>query len=305
MTMGNSMMHSNQETFFMNMYDTIEKINGATLLHGQTHDRVYLMQSEEDNWDTVINKIKSIADEKGYSKILGRIPEDAKALFQSKGYTIEAEIPGMFNGHQPGFFISDFPNRERATCDDHKLRTLQSVKTIAFAARKASEDFQLPTQYTIRELDQTDIPVMVDLHSKAFSTYSVPIAEAEFLLKMTTKDFKFFGLFHQNELLISTILKIHAKESNIEIVDFATHPDYKGQNLSYYLVQKIKAYGFENGYKTIYSLARATSYGLNITFSKHGFMLGGTLLNNTVIRGNLESMNVWYLNIDGSSVSGV
>ncbi len=284
------------------MYDTLEKINGATIGHGKTHDRVYLMQSEADNWDTTIKNLKHIADEKGYSKILGRIPEGAKAHFESKGYGVEAEVPGMFHGVKPGFFISDFPNRQRAHCDAYELRTLQSIKSIAFAAKKPSEDphLRLPSHYDIRALDPCDIPIMVDLHKKVFSTYSIPISEADYLLKMTTKDFKFFGLFHHKALLITAILKINEKESNIEIVDFATHPDFKGQNLSYYLVQKIKKYGFENDYKHIYSLVRATSYGLNITFSKHGFMLGGTLLNNTVIRGHLESMNVWYLNKDGS-----
>ena len=81
----------------------------------------------------------------------------------------------------------------------------------------------------------------------------------------------------------------------MEIVDFVTHPDYRGQNLSYFLVQNIKEEMNSLGCQTVYAMVRATSYGLNITYSKHGFILAGTLTNNCMVRDTLESMNVWYL----------
>lgn len=33
---------------------------------------------------------------------------------------------------------------------------------------------------------------------------------------------------------------------------------------------------------------------MNVTFSKLNYNYGGTLINNTNISGDLESMNVWY-----------
>ena len=48
------------------------------------------------------------------------------------------------------------------------------------------------------------------------------------------------------------------------------------------------------GIKTAYTIARAKSAGMNITFSKAGYKFGGRLKNNTNIFGNIESMNVWY-----------
>ena len=115
-------------------------------------------------------------------------------------------------------------------------------------------------------------------------------------MELVAQNLEFYGLFNQEELLVSAILKVSKEESNIEIIDFITHPNVSGQNLSYYLVQEIKKNFDKRDYKTIYSLVRATSYGLNITFSKHDFVLGGTLLNNTLIRDAIESMNVWYYN---------
>ena len=45
---------------------------------------------------------------------------------------------------------------------------------------------------------------------------------------------------------------------------------------------------------TAYTIARAISFGMNITFAKNGYKYSGTLKNNTNISGKLESMNVWY-----------
>ena len=54
----------------------------------------------------------------------------------------------------------------------------------------------------------------------------------------------------------------------------------------------------ERNYKTLYTIARALSPGINFTFSKMGYKYGGTLINNTNIGSSLESMNIWYKKID-------
>jgi putative beta-lysine N-acetyltransferase len=281
-----------------NNFDTLENINGATVHHGETHSRVYLMRAEKENWDALITKMEILAQEKKYDKILGRVPEDGKNVFQSKGYKVEAKIPGLYNGEKTGYFLADYLEEERSHCSEQELKTIESVKTIALAANSSKEDshFDLPSNLNVRKMNKNDLFAMVCLHEKAFKAYPFPINRADYLLELSERNHEFYGLFQGEELLVSAILKIHEKESNVEIVDFATHPNYKGQNLSYYLVQEIKKDIGRSGYKTIFSLVRATSYGLNITFSKHGFLLGGTLLNNTVIRDNMECMNVWYSN---------
>ena len=46
--------------------------------------------------------------------------------------------------------------------------------------------------------------------------------------------------------------------------------------------------------QTWYTIARALSAGMNITFAKAGYRYAGTLVNNTDISGTIESMNVWW-----------
>jgi hypothetical protein len=48
------------------------------------------------------------------------------------------------------------------------------------------------------------------------------------------------------------------------------------------------------GIKTAYTIARATSPGINITFARKEYRFGGRLINNTNISGRIESMNIWY-----------
>jgi hypothetical protein len=50
----------------------------------------------------------------------------------------------------------------------------------------------------------------------------------------------------------------------------------------------------ERGITTWYTIARALSAGMNITFAKAGYRYAGTLVNNTDISGTIESMNVWW-----------
>jgi hypothetical protein len=56
------------------------------------------------------------------------------------------------------------------------------------------------------------------------------------------------------------------------------------------------------GMLTTYTIARALSPGMNITFAKMGYNYAGTLKNNCNISGCIESMNVWY-KILGSPVA--
>jgi hypothetical protein len=49
----------------------------------------------------------------------------------------------------------------------------------------------------------------------------------------------------------------------------------------------------DNNIITSYTIARAKSPGMNITFARNGYEYSGTLINNTQISGKIESMNVW------------
>jgi putative beta-lysine N-acetyltransferase len=78
------------------------------------------------------------------------------------------------------------------------------------------------------------------------------------------------------------------------MTDFATLPEHRGENIALYLLDFMEKAMKKRGYKTAYTIARALSYGMNITFAKAAYKMGGTLINNTNICGKIESMNVWH-----------
>ena len=87
------------------------------------------------------------------------------------------------------------------------------------------------------------------------------------------------------------------EDKNAEMTDFATLPDYRGNNLSLNLLREMEAEMRLRKMKTLYTIARSHSAGMNITFSKLDYSYSGTLINNTDIAGKIESMNIWYKNL--------
>jgi putative beta-lysine N-acetyltransferase len=78
------------------------------------------------------------------------------------------------------------------------------------------------------------------------------------------------------------------------MTDFATHPDWLGHGLAVQLLDVMEDHMTERGICTAYTIARAISPGMNITFAKLGYQFGGCLVNNTNISGRIESMNIWH-----------
>jgi putative beta-lysine N-acetyltransferase len=78
------------------------------------------------------------------------------------------------------------------------------------------------------------------------------------------------------------------------MTDFATLPPHRKQGLARALLAHMDRCAADAGVRVSFTIARALSFGMNITFRRRGYRFGGTLINNTQIAGSLESMNVWY-----------
>ena len=71
-------------------------------------------------------------------------------------------------------------------------------------------------------------------------------------------------------------------------------PSRRKRGMATQLLGVMDAHAREAGLRVAYTIARACSYGMNITFGRRGYRYAGTLVNNTQIAGAIESMNVWY-----------
>lgn len=109
-----------------------------------------------------------------------------------------------------------------------------------------------------------------------------------------TENIVYFGVEMEGQLVSLASSEMDVDSKNVELTDFATLPEFRGNSFAGRLLRRMEKEMKTRNILTAYTIARAVSPGMNITFSKAGYDYRGTLINNTNISGQIESMNVWY-----------
>ena len=274
------------------MTDIIETIGNSTIQHGKHNDRVYIMKLDTRDLPGIVDHVEKLADEKGYSKIFGKIPEPAGNLFDERGYSREAVIPSFFNGEIDVLFMSMFLDADRNR--DTKGEEIASV--LANAKKKEATGYTPETFDHMRfeQCSQRNLDDMADLYREVFETYPFPIDNPDYIKQTMINDVVYFGSWLKGDLVGLSSAEMDRMNKNVEMTDFAVLPDYRGKNIAVHLLNLMEREMEERFLTMSYTIARSLSYGMNITFAKLGYVYAGTLVNNTNISGQIESMNVWY-----------
>lgn len=138
---------------------------------------------------------------------------------------------------------------------------------------------------------------MANLYRTVFPSYPFPITEPDYLKETMASQTIYFAARHNGIIVALAAAEMDRTSKNAEMTDFATLPEHRSKKLALYLLWHMERAMRELGFITAYSIARALSAGISITFSRMGYCWGGTLSNNTDINGHIESMNVWYKNL--------
>jgi putative beta-lysine N-acetyltransferase len=104
----------------------------------------------------------------------------------------------------------------------------------------------------------------------------------------------YFGVWQGETLVALSSAEMDLAAGSAEMTDFATLPEHRGQGLATGLLTVMEQEMEKRGLHTLFTIARAVSFGMNITFARRGFRYGGTLTRNTQISGCLECMNIWH-----------
>lgn len=276
------------------MFDTTEPFSKSLIQHGPNNNRIYLMKLHPDEQvDSFIDQLEALANSKGYSKIIAKVPESAGHYFQAHGFKLEARVPNLFRGAEDGCFYGKFRDPERGSLPKSEQELMSEVKEVAEGSRKVSEA-ELPEDIEITRLGKTDIPALVALYKEVFKVYPFPVFEEDYLLEAMDTHAEYYGAWYRGHLVAACSAEMDFDALNAEMTDFAALPAHRGQNLSYFLLQKMMSETAAEGIKTVYSMARANSFGMNKNFERSGFHFGGVLVNNTYIGETIESLNVWY-----------
>jgi len=274
------------------MIDRIETFGESVFQHGRLNNRIYLMKLHPSDRSRIVPHLEHLARSRGYTKIFAKVPRSDKGLFTENGYAVEARIPGFYGGGEAALFLGKYFSPEREVEARPEL-----VREIIDTARAKAEHGEMPEQkddIVCRRAEEADAGEMAELYRLVFATYPFPIHDPEYLKATMEKNVAYFGIWREGRLLALSSAEIDGHGKNAEMTDFATRPECRGKGRARYLLGTMEKAMRSAGIITAYTIARAYSFGMNITFAERGYDFDGTLTNNTNISGHLESMNVWH-----------
>ncbi len=273
------------------MWDQVEKLGNSIIHHGKYSNRIYLMHYDEKDEERMINCVDLLARNRGYSKIITKLPKSAVWMFLQNGFKEEGRIPGYYQGEETCYFLSKYLDTDRLIIQDQLM-----IDDVLKAAqnKKIQIISLLSKEFTIRVMNQEDAPNMAKVYQKVFETYPFPIFDSNYIQETMNTHVKYFGVEYRGELIGLSSCEINKKELNVEMTDFAILPKARGHKLAKHLLYNMEEVMYRDQMKTFYTIARASSYAMNAVFRSMGYLYGGTLYNNTQIAGGIESMNIWY-----------
>ena len=274
------------------MNDQLAYLGDALLQHGPGSDRVYLMKLGGAEPTQTARELEALAREQGYSKIIAKVPRQARESFVAAAFRPEAHVPLFYHGQQDVYFMAKYLEEERSR--PRQRETLAEVLQVARDRQPDTAPPLLAEQYRWRLAEPADVEPMAELYRHVFATYPFPIHDPAYLRRTMAENIVYFGVWRQSELVALASAEMDQAGGNVEMTDFATHPDCRGEGFATFLLARMEEEMMRRRVATAYTIARAVSFGMNITFARCGYRFGGTLTNNTNISGSLESMNVWY-----------
>lgn len=275
------------------MKDTIEKLScGSLIQHGTYNNRIYLLSASNTEIYSLPERLIAIAREKGYGKIFGKLNEIQSLPFISQKYIIEARALNMYPHSREGLFLAYYIDDERKNEDEKEIYE----KNLKLArCKKGSKTEQLDMRrFSIRTCRESDIPSMTSIYKTVFPTYPFPIHDENYLLKTMKENVNYYCIESNDEIIALSSAEKDMDFSYVEMTDFATLPDWRGNGLAVHLLRMMGREMKKQGLRYSFTIARAASPGMNITFARRNYTYGGRLKNNTNISGKIQSMNVWY-----------
>lgn len=282
------------------MSDKIEKFAGSLIHHGPANQRVYLMHLDPSDGPELIDRLEALAARDNREKIFAKVPGTFANWFTDRAYVVEAEIPPKLDdapdetglAAQGLSFVSRFIDPARAEPWDKDL-IAKNLNQVEAAPKKLLPP--LPAGMHLGALDKDHAPAIAALYKEVFATYPFPIHDPDFICSSMQSGVAYFGVEDEKGALVAVSSAEPAEAGQaVEMTDFATKPVTRGLGLARHLLKRMDEHAQAHKVPLAFTIARARSLGMNLTFARAGYRFAGTLVNNTDISGNLESMNVWY-----------
>jgi len=273
-------------------HDSTIKIEDTLIQHGKSSDRAYLMRlGNSADPGRIVSALEELAEAHQYGKVFAKVPESKSSAFLTGGYRQEARIPGFFSGKEACLFLCRYFSEERKQEPDHR-----KLERVLSTAREKADDRpkQLGKHASIRTLQLQDARAAAEIYRDVFASYPFPIDDPAYIRTTMEHDVLYAGVELGGKLISLASAEMETEQGYAEMTDFATLPHRRGSSYAYHLLAFLEKHMPDYGIQTAYTIARACSTGMNVTFARAGYSYAGRLIRNTDIAGTIESMNIWY-----------
>lgn len=230
-----------------------------------------------------------LAVEKKLEKIwLWAMPTDVPEFLRC-GFRLEGNL---FCGNYEEFVVSLAYYVSKARGYSEQLTSedeiIQSVRSEAINQWR-----RLPLEIELKLLNQSFAQQISQLLTKVFISYPSPVENPQYIQSLIQQGNIFAGAFLEGRLIAVAAAYPDRMLNRCEMTDCATLYEYRGHSLCERLLMSLEHEVLKQGTFSLYTLARAQSYGMNRVFHKLGYRYQGRLINNCDIAGSFEDMNIW------------
>lgn len=233
--------------------------------------------------------INNVCNANGLEKIIFPAREEHYRELKELGFNLEGRIDGFFNG-STAYFLTAYPDQRRA-CSAGLPGYLEQIRNILERSQK--NPAPLPPEYGYCTPSNRDIPALTGIFKQVFATYPSPVDQPDYLAAVLGKTALFKAVKKGCQIVSVAAAEVNWANANAEITNCATLPDCRGAGFMLGLIDELEKECWDRGINCLYSLARASSYGMNLVFHRLGYRFRGTLINNCNISGGYEDMNIW------------
>lgn len=279
MKQGKTVIKSHRQTQNHSYTCSLDTINRRLIVHAC-------------NWRDVVPFAAELFEscrENHLDKLIVQAQESDWETLLSLGFVMEGKIESFFSG-QPVYYMSKFFSEERQLSQAWMVE--EEILEGVLLDRKPQKVKPLAPSWTVSRAQRSDLAEMVELFDKVFDTYPSPLTDPVYLAKSMENDI--FVIIRDGKRIISAAgAEIDRTAGNAEMTNCATLPEYRRYGLMNHIFAKLEAELAKEQIRSLFSIARAKSYGMNRVLVQHGYAYCGRLVNNCDICGGFEDMNLW------------
>jgi len=246
--------------------------------------------------------LESFAQVEEIGKIIVYIPPEKKHEAETCGYIEEGIIKGYYSGKNCHIF-SSYPKHSRGISFHKKkedrviegcLKKIRRTgKVLQKQGKKQQGKIRLPEEYTVRPAIQDDASIMATLYRHGFKLYPTPLHMESYLLKTMDSNVLYYLVEKQGIIVSLASAEMDPENGSAEITDCLTIPSERGKGLIKELIIALEKELSDRGFRSAYTLCRASFSSINEAFAFLGYAYTGRLVNNCRIGRGFEDMNIW------------